>query len=328
MNSNLEYEKMHFIRFKNYIVSNTSLWKYCEFHSNFCVNLVFMKNFEKLPLVGFSVCSGIEIIREKLHPSNTVAFKRWDSSEMPSWAMNHVETDDYLRILLRFEEKRLGVCFRLNSLPPSPCIYFDFLPNHPMEKLYLALANCEIFNDEGIPFIAIPNRFEMLTWIAQRKQKKAVVKEERKVAKPLVGIASSNAATPPICTFCWERPIDMLLMPCNHAVCCKVCKDNYIKYERKRNKTKKVSTEVVCPVCRKRIEGVAQIWFPKIYRCLLCTDSCDKMSAVAGGRNGCGCVIGCYEKARKLCDDGGSCPHCHKELIDVLQIFIQDDQDR
>ncbi|VDO40214.1 unnamed protein product [Onchocerca flexuosa] len=52
------------------------------------------------------------------------------------------------------------------------------------------------------------------------------------------------------------------------------------------------------------------------------------MSAVAGGRNGCGCVIGCYEKARKLCDDGGSCPHCHKELIDVLQIFIQDDRDR
>ncbi|VDO38373.1 unnamed protein product [Onchocerca flexuosa] len=213
---------------------------------------IFQKNFEKLPLVGFSVCSGIEIIREKLHPSNTVAFKRWDSSEMPSWAMNHVEIDDYLRILLRFEEKRLVVCFRLNSLPPSRSIYFDFLPNHPIEELYLALANSEIFNDEGIPFIAIPNRFEMLTWIAQRKQKKAVIKEERKVAKPLVEIATSNVATPPICTFCWERPIDMLLMPCNHAVCCKVCKDNYIKYERKRNKAKIVSTEVVCPVCRKK----------------------------------------------------------------------------
>lgn len=51
------------------------------------------------------------------------------------------------------------------------------------------------------------------------------------------------------------------------------------------------------------------------------------MSAVAGGENGCGCVIGCYEKARKLCDNGGSCPHCHKKLIDVLQIFIQGEQD-
>lgn len=52
----------------------------------------FQKDFERLPLVGFSVCSGIEIIREKLHPSNTVAFKSWDSSKMPFWARNQVET--------------------------------------------------------------------------------------------------------------------------------------------------------------------------------------------------------------------------------------------
>ncbi|KAM3722405.1 E3 ubiquitin-protein ligase MYLIP-A [Dirofilaria immitis] len=314
---------MDFIRFKNCVVSNTSLWKYCEFHSNFC------RNFEKLPLVGFSVCSGIEIIKKKLHPSNTVAYKNWDSPKMPPWVKNHVETDDYLRILLRFEKNRLAVCFRLNLFPPSCCIYFDYLPNHPIDELYLALASSEMFNDEGIPLIAIPNPSEMFTWTTQKKQK-AVINEEIKASKPLAEIATptSNATTSPICTFCWERPIDVLLMPCNHAVCCKICKDNYISYERQRNKAKKLPMEVVCPICRKKIEGVAQIWFPKIYRCLLCTNYCDTMSAVAGGRNGCGCVIGCYEKARKLCDNGGSCPHCHKELIDVLQIFIQDDRDR
>lgn len=57
-------------------------------------------------------------------------------------------SDDYLRVLLRFEKRRLGVCFRLNSLSPSPCIYFDYLPKHPVEELYLALENCEMFNDE------------------------------------------------------------------------------------------------------------------------------------------------------------------------------------
>ncbi|CAG9535270.1 unnamed protein product [Cercopithifilaria johnstoni] len=327
MNSDMECSKMCFIRFKNYVVSNTSLRKYCEFYSNYCINLVFMKDFEKLPLVGFSICSGTEIVREKLHPSNTVAFKSWDLPEMPLWAKNTVETDDYLRILLRFEKRRLGVCFRLNSLPPSCCVYFDYLPNHPMEELYLALANREMFNEKGIPLISILNPFEMFTWRAQKKQK--AVDNKKREAKPLVEIATStsNKATTPTCTFCWERPIDMLLMPCNHAVCCKDCKDNYISYQRQRNKAKNMSMEVACPVCREKIENIAQIWFPKIYRCLLCTNNCDTMSAVAGGKGGCGCVIGCYEKARKLCDDGGSCPHCDKQLIDVLQIFIQGDRD-
>lgn len=50
-------------------------------------------------------------------------------------------SDDFLRILLRFEKKRLGVCFRLNSFPPSRYIYFDYPPNHPMEDFYLALIN-------------------------------------------------------------------------------------------------------------------------------------------------------------------------------------------
>lgn len=57
-------------------------------------------------------------------------------------------SDDYLRILLRFEKRRLGVCFRLNSFPPSCYVYFDYPPNHPMEELYLALANSEMFNEE------------------------------------------------------------------------------------------------------------------------------------------------------------------------------------
>lgn len=56
----------------------------------------FQKGFEKLPLVGFSVCSGIEIIRQKLHPSNTVAFKSWDSLQMPLWAKNRVEAGMYV----------------------------------------------------------------------------------------------------------------------------------------------------------------------------------------------------------------------------------------
>ncbi|VDK76176.1 unnamed protein product [Litomosoides sigmodontis] len=285
MDSDVQHAKMHFIRFKNCVVSNTSLWKYCEFHSTCCLNLVFMKDFEELPLVGFSVCSGIEIVRKKLHPSNTVAFKSWDSPKMPSWARNRVKTDDYLRILLRFEMTRLG------NKPP----------------------------------IAILNPFEMFTWTAQKKRR-AVCNVERKAIKPSAEVTTptSKKATLPICTFCWERPIDMLLIPCNHAVCCNSCKDNYINYERRRNKTRNISAEVVCPICRKKIESVAQIWFPKNYRCLLC--GCDTMSAVAGGENGCGCVIGCYEKARKLCDDGGLCPHCHSKLIDVLHVFIQGDK--
>ncbi|EFO24113.1 hypothetical protein LOAG_04370 [Loa loa] len=288
------------------------------------------KDFEKLPLVGFSICSGMEIIKQKLHPSNTVAFKSWNSPEMPLWARNRVKTDDYLRMLLRFEKKRLGVCFRLNSFPPSCYVYFDYPPNHPVEELYLALINSEMFNEQGIPFIAMPNPTEIFVWTAQKMQK-AINKEEREAIKPLIQNTTSKSnkarTTVPMCTFCWERPIDTLLMPCNHAVCCKICKDNYISYERKRNKAKNLSMDVVCPICREKIEGVAQIWFPKICRCLLCKNDCNKLSAVAGGKNGCGCVIGCYEKARKLCEDGGSCPHCQKELIDVLQIFIQDDRD-
>lgn len=60
----------------------------------------------------------------------------------------------------------------------------------------------------------------------------------------------------------------------------------------------------------------------------MCTDDiCDRMSAVAGGKDGCGCIIGCYEKGKNLCDSGGSCPHCQKPLIDVLQIFIQGNSD-
>ncbi|VDO42135.1 unnamed protein product [Onchocerca flexuosa] len=56
----------------------------------------------------------------------------------------------------------------------------------------------------------------------------------------------------------------------------------------------------------------------KIYRCLPCTNDCDKISAVADDGCACGCLIGCYEKTWKLCDDSGSCQHCHKGLIDVL----------
>uniref|UniRef100_A0A0R3RTA9 Zinc finger protein n=1 Tax=Elaeophora elaphi TaxID=1147741 RepID=A0A0R3RTA9_9BILA len=323
MNLDVECAKMHFIRFKNYIVSNTSLWKYCEFHSNCCVNL---NNFENLPIVGFSICSGFEIIRENFHPRNTVSFKSWDSPEMPFWSGSRVKAGDYLRILLRFENSRLAVCFRLNSLPPSRCVYFDYLPHHPIEELYLALENHEMFNEEGMAHIAILNPFEMLTWTAQKKQK-AIDNEKREAIKPSVEVTKtlSKKRTAPICTFCWERPIDVLLMPCNHAVCCNICKDNYVGYER--NKRKYTSMKILCPICRKEIESFAQIWFPKACRCLLCADGCEEMSAVAGGENGCGCVIGCYKEARKLCDYRAHCPHCHKKLVKVLQIFVQDDRD-
>uniref|UniRef100_A0A915PP95 RING-type domain-containing protein n=1 Tax=Setaria digitata TaxID=48799 RepID=A0A915PP95_9BILA len=252
----------------------------------------------------------------------------WNTPEMPLWTRNHVEKDDYLRILLRFEKRRLGVCFRLNSFLPSRYVYFNYLPGHPMERLYLALESSEMFDKKGILSVAIPNPFEMFTWSVQRKQ--GIVKEEQKTTKCIeieTTSSESDEAKPPICTFCWDRPIGTILMPCNHAVCCNVCKDNYISHERKRNKMINGSTDVVCPVCREKIERVAQIWFPKICRCLLCEDDCKTMSAVAGGENGCGCVIGCYEKAKKLCDNGSLCPHCHTELVDILQIFVQGVQD-
>lgn len=324
---------MDFIRFGNCVVANTSLQKYCETHAAPVISFVFLKNFKKIPLVGFSIYSARKIITDKLHPDRTVFYKSWDSSELPEWGRGRVEKNDYLRIMLRFEEKRLRVRFRLNMLPPTVNIYYDY-PTNSFEGMYLALAGSEMFDIPGCCPVALLNPSEMFKWavLMSKMVKRESAIETQTDIKPLVDITplinSLAEVGPPECTWCCERPIDVLLMPCNHAICCKVCKDYFISNERSKMKhTPNKSAEIACPICRGKIETVAKIWFPPTNRCLLCEKDCHTLSAVAGGTGGCGCVIGCYEKAKTLCERGGCCPSCGRKLIQVLQIFVQTDRD-
>lgn len=66
----------------------------------------------------------------------------------------------------------------------------------------------------------------------------------------------------------------------------------------------------------------AFIWFFS-NSCSLC--GCNTLNAVAGGPNGCGCVIGCYEKAIEWRKERKSCPICNHPLDEIIKIFIQAD---
>lgn len=68
------------------------------------------------------------------------------------------------------------------------------------------------------------------------------------------------------------------------------------------------------------VEAVANLPILRT-KCPLC--GCHTMNAVAGGQGGCGCVIGCYDKALLLLEEGGSCPKCDKKLIEIVKVFIE-----
>ena len=46
------------------------------------------------------------------------------------------------------------------------------------------------------------------------------------------------------------------------------------------------------------------------------------MDAVAGGEGGCGCLIGCYDKAIQLAKEKGQCPYCSKPLVEIVKTYI------
>ncbi|VDD92288.1 unnamed protein product [Enterobius vermicularis] len=130
-----------------------------------------------------------------------------------------------------------------------------------------------------------------------------------------------------LCTVCHEDSIQMVFLPCGHASVCESCCREYYRRELDEVALRSSSagklfdgTGIHCFICRHKIEAVANLPILRT-KCPLC--GCHTMNAVAGGQGGCGCVIGCYDKALLLLEEGGSCPKCDKKLIEIVKVFIE-----
>ncbi|VDK47629.1 unnamed protein product [Anisakis simplex] len=130
----------------------------------------------------------------------------------------------------------------------------------------------------------------------------------------------------PECVICRERNIDVVFLPCRHAVCCMTCKDLCCQETKTVLTSPSTKQRPTCPICRTELGNFGRIWFSKDpdcneYRCRLC--GCNQLTAAAGGNDGCGCVIGCYEKAVEMLHPGDPCPICGKPIHEIIQLYLQ-----
>uniref|UniRef100_A0A0M3IH71 RING-type domain-containing protein n=1 Tax=Ascaris lumbricoides TaxID=6252 RepID=A0A0M3IH71_ASCLU len=177
---------------------------------------------------------------------------------------------------------------------------------------------------------------QMLRWMAMRKKPlsvsgggAAMQQSSKTQCRPFVDRVSGGSLPQravPKCLCCFDNDVEVLFLPCAHAMCCEKCKENWmsratnsadVKFLNKRPK-------VECPVCRREVIATGRIWFT-CNSCLLC--GCYEMNAVAAGRGGCGCVVGCYKEAIKTLQKGNACPACGKQIVEILNVFIQSDGD-
>uniref|UniRef100_A0A915A946 RING-type domain-containing protein n=1 Tax=Parascaris univalens TaxID=6257 RepID=A0A915A946_PARUN len=311
--------EMDFMRFDDCIIANLSLQEYYSKHGP-TVALVFMT-----------------IVDHNLQIGSTISYRTWQDWQdgcTIEWADKPVAKFDILRILLRIDTNGISLRYRMNSYPITCGRAFDFPPG--FQSAYLAISGSDIFySEDNTCKIAIMDTQQMLQWMAVRKktsisgQGRAMQSSKTQYRPPVVGSlrdGSPPQRTVPKCLFCFDNDVEVLFLPCAHAMCCGKCKENWrshapnldaVKFLNKRQK-------VECPVCRREVTATGRIWFHH-KSCVFC--GCYEMNAVAAGRDGCGCVLGCYKKATEMLQKGKKCPVCGKEIVEILNVFIQSDND-
>ncbi|KHN77347.1 Tyrosine-protein phosphatase non-receptor type 9 [Toxocara canis] len=239
-------QEMDFLRFDNCIISNFSLQEFYSKHGP-TVSLLFLDDLPRLPLVGFSIMPAQAIAEHKLRIDPLVFYKDWNTwqdEHTITWANRPVVKFDVLRILIRMDTNGISVRYRMNCYPTTCERSFDFPPG--FRSAYLAIAGKDIFEPKGETCkISIMSAQQMMRWIAKKKQSavsaQGTMLNSSEACRPPQMVASTNAVvqpqTMPKCLICFENDVEMLFLPCAHALCCEECKNNWVSHNTATNVT-------------------------------------------------------------------------------------------
>ncbi|VDN02809.1 unnamed protein product [Thelazia callipaeda] len=321
---------MNFKRFENCLVADISLRQYIESHSSPLITIIFMTDLMELPTIGFSCRSAAQIAASDMNPNRNMLFKKWSDYRDCNWFYEPVKKNEFLSIFVQFQTGGFSVRFGRNLTYSIPDHFFKLPPN--VCDIYLGISSCEIFEPEEeskMCNFALLDAADMVKWVHLRNRPLATLTSIESIpcsSKANIQLAL-NSSQEPLCSWCCEKKIDTLLVPCGHAVSCSECHKNYISNERKKALTEssqKSPPIVFCPICREQLNGIGRICF-RSKKCILC--GCNQLSAVAGGPKGCGCVLGCFEKAIQLQQKASECPFCKTPIVQVIHMYLQEHRD-
>lgn len=346
---------IEFYRINEYAVAGTPLQTHFVERDGRSVifSLVFLSDFSKVPEFCLSTMSG-RVITEKGIPMES-ALAESDHRNRNDLALEKrgIRQFEWLRIAMTFSGGYVDMCFRMQEGIVSGADRYNF-PLEMSSSLFLVIKSEEFCSStDGSRFAILLQRDFIAFNNALKAGQKIIIDGESKnpeevtscfVIRPTPLLNScicprqrlEQAETcektfqPPLCFLCMEKEVEVVTLNCNHVMFCFNCYVHYVQRERERiaaifppNKRAEEDGYVRCALCRRRIESIGRIWF-KSPNCLLC--GCTTIDAVAGGRNGCGCAIGCYKESKKLLTKNSSrCPYCDAKIVELIRIFVQGD---
>uniref|UniRef100_A0A914D8M7 RING-type domain-containing protein n=1 Tax=Acrobeloides nanus TaxID=290746 RepID=A0A914D8M7_9BILA len=303
LNSEKEYKKLNWFGFMNFYITQHSLKEMFQMNQTFTLNLLFLNRFDRLPRLGLSAYSPIEIYMKDMPRigieqghvpyAKTLRYTNKD----PQWTHGPFNKYDSVQFIFTLRKYKIEFSYAKDGVR-SPVYEYVLPPNK--------------FNAHLILFIMKPMR-HMIRVLTDPDYLSLKLKEVEDVLPDKKGIYGKQEKQDWECKVCFDKTIDRALVPCGHCFChcCVEQMENNIFGPRE------------CPICMTRITDKSPI-HKTTNHCLFCAGDhlsqiCTKLNTIAVP---CGCLVGCTESVYKQKQMIKCCASCNLLVKYYLKVFI------